>query len=331
MIGQRASGRGWLIASALSVAVHLGAAGALIWSPSWRWTSPGQSADPVEIQLTALTLPGEGQGGGLLRPVSQPIPAPRLESTAGAPTTQAPDASPLLQSTALPMAPAETAAPAPPQMPAEPRENPAETDPDLADLFQRIRDNLTEPCLLALPALTEDGQIRLSLLASDDEEFPRLLRNLTQGLETELTGQAVLIDPRQCPALTFARRDLRYPVFPLAVQLQSQDVAAGDSLRGTISGATGRYVTLLLVDDNGVTHDLRRFLINSGGRISFDVPVARDGAARDTHQLILAVATPARPATISRAAGEPAGDFFDQLARELGRDALIGVANVYIR
>ena len=39
----------------------------------------------------------------------------------------------------------------------------------------------------------------------------------------------------------------------------------------------GRYVTLLMVDDNGVTHDLRRFLINSGGRISFDVPVARDG------------------------------------------------------
>ena len=80
-----------------------------------------------------------------------------------------------------------------------------------------------------------------------------------------------------------------------------------------------------------MTHDLRRFLVKSGGKINFDVPVARDGNIRDTHQLLIAVATASRPETVSRAAGELAEDFFDQLLRETGPEALVGVASVYIR
>lgn len=335
MIGQQTTGRGWMIAAAVSLSVHAAAAGALVWQPSWHWDwreVPVQP--PVEIRLTPLSLPGDNQPGEVLSPISTPIPVPE-SGTVGQidPDDQvdpAPYDSPLLQNTALPTASTGGIdTPPPPDPPAQ--QNVAETDPRLVELFQRIQTNLTDPCLLALPALAEDGQIHLNLLASDDAAIPALLRDLTQGLETEVTGQAVLLDPRQCAGLAFARRDPRYPVFPLAVQLQSQDVAAGDSLRGTVTGGTGRYVTLLMVDDNGATHDLRRFLINSGGRISFDVPVARDGQARDTHQLVLAVATPSRPATISREAGALAEDFFDELAREIGPDALIGIASAYIR
>lgn len=42
---------------------------------------------------------------------------------------------------------------------------------------------------------------------------------------------------------------------------------------------------------------------------------------RDTHQLLIAVATAGRPETVSRAAGEAADGFFDQLAREIGPEA----------
>lgn len=343
MIGHRASGRGWVTAAAISVSVHAAAAGALVWQPQWGWewqAAPDQHS--AEIQLTALSLPGDDPAGEVLTPVSTALPTPELEPLVQTGAQDPADPlqnAPLLQNTALPMVSegggdTPPPDPAPEQSPPEqspPEQSAAETDPRLVELFQRIQSSLGAPCLLALPALAEDGQIRLNLLAADDAVIPALLRDLTQGLETEVSGQAVLLDSRQCPALAFARRDPRYPVFPLAVQLQSQDVAGGDSLRGTVSGGAGRYVTLLMVDDNGSTHDLRRFLINSGGRISFDVPVARDGKARDTHQLILAVATPARPATISREAGALAEDFFDQLAREIGPDALIGVASAYIR
>lgn len=336
MIGHQTTGRGWVIAAAISISLHAAAAGALIWQPTWQWDwRKAPVAPPAEIQLTALSLPGNDPAGEVLNPVSTPVPVPELDpigqSGPDDSSDPPPHSSPLLQNTALPTASAGGVEPPPPPPdPASP-ENAAETDPRLVELFQRIQTSLTDPCLLALPALTGDGQIRLNLLAADDAVIPALLRDLTQGLETEVAGQAVLLDSRQCAGLTFARRDPRYPVFPLAVQLQSQDVTAGDSLRGTVTGGTGRYVTLLMVDDNGATHDLRRFLINSGGRISFDVPVARDGQARDTHQLILAVATATRPATISREAGTLAENFFDQLAREIGTDALIGIASAYIR
>lgn len=333
MIGAQGSARGWTVAAAVSLSVHAAAAGALIWQPSWSWPGPETQAEPVEIQLTALSLPAAEAPAEILTPVSTPVDTPSLEAMPGASEaeTLAAGISPILANEALPLA-GETPGAAAVAPPPPPVGDPvAETDPRLVTLFERIRDRLTAPCLLALPALSAEGGIRLNLLASDDGQIPGLMRDLTEGQDTEIEGQAVLLDPRQCPGLAFARRDLRYPVFPLAVQLAVQDVAGGESLRGTISGATGRYVTLILIDDNGVTHDLRRFLVNSGGRISFDVPVARDGDTRDTHQLLIAVATPRRPETISRAAGEPADRFFDQLAREIGPDALIGVSSAYIR
>lgn len=331
MIGQQPAPRGWALAAGLSLAVHAAAAGAVLWQPSWHW-SDGPT-EPAQITVTALPVPTAPESD-VLEPVSAPAP-PELaagaeEISAPEPEPVAPSASPVLTNTALPTADrAET--PVPPPSAGESGPAAAETDPRLAELFDRIRSQLTAPCLLALPALDAEGGIRLNLLASDDAQIPGLLRALTQGLETQVEGQAVLLDPRQCPGLAFARRDARYPVFPLAVRLQSQDVASGESLRGTISGGAGRYVTLLMIDDNGVTHDLRRFLVNAGGRIRFDVPVARDGAGRDTHQLLLAVATPSRPETVSRAAGEPAKDFLDQFAREIGPEALIGVGSVYVR
>lgn len=332
MIGAQATTRGWTIATAISLSVHMAVAGALIWQPSWSWGGP-EPAQPVEIHLTALALPGGDMAAEVLTPVTTPVPAPSIEAGTASSEQDALAAgmSPILANAALPMAGPETPGMAKAETPPPADEPVAETDPRLVTLFQRIRDRLTAHCLLALPVLTADGDIRLSLLASDDGQIPGLLRDLTAGQETEIAGTAVVLDPRQCPGLTFARRDLRYPVFPLAVQLQAQDVASGNSLRGTISGGTGRYVTLILVDDNGVTHDLRRYLVNSGGRISFDVPVARQGDARDTHQLLIAVATPARPETVSRAVGEAAETFFDQLAREIGPEALIGVASAYIR
>lgn len=335
MIGMQASTRGWTLAAAISVAVHTAAASAVIWRPAWFWGG-AEPARPAEIQVTALTLPGPDGAAEALTPVTSPVPAPQIEAAATPEPALAPDASPILQNEALPVAPPpETPKPSaamPPAPEAPPGGDPAaEADPRLIDLFDRIRNRLTAPCMLALPALTADGRIRLNLLAADDGQIPALLRELTQGFGSDVTGQAVLLDPRQCPGLAFARRDLRYPVFPLAVQLQSPDVTSGNSLRGTISGGAGRYVTLLMVDDNGVTHDLRRFLVKSGGKINFDVPVARDGNIRDTHQLLIAVATASRPETVSRAAGELAEDFFDQLLRETGPEALVGVASVYIR
>ncbi|QFQ88766.1 hypothetical protein F8A10_15045 [Paracoccus kondratievae] len=338
MIGQPSSTGGWVLAAGLSLAVHGAAAGALLWRPTLPW--PGATGDPAPavISVTALPPPKAEPAAEVLTPVTTPAPPPEPQlltdtGNESAPEPASPETSPVLSNTALPLASDTGSAPEEPATPAGDAETGTvvETDPRLAEVFDRIRTRLTAPCLLALPVADAAGDLQLDLLAADDEQIPAMMRELTEGLETRVSVQAVLLDQRQCPALTFARRDQRYPVLPLAIQLDTPDIASGENLRGTVAGAGGRPVTLLLIDDNGVTHDIRRFLVIAGGQMRFDLPIAREGAARDTRQVLLAIATPNRLTSVGALAGELAEDFFARLSLEVGPEALIGVSSIHVR
>lgn len=321
----------WGIAAALSVLVHAAAAGVVLWRPALDWgDGAGVPRAPIQLDVTTMAMQPVGAPDTVLAPViaSVATPAPVQITQSMVPDDAGAALSPVIANSLAPTvgapdAPETPLAPAPPEA--------APTDPRLVELFDRIRNQLTEPCLLALPSLRADDQIQLALLASDDRMLPGLMAGLTRGLETDVTAAPALLDARQCPALAFARRDIRYPVLPLGIQLESRDVASGTSLRGTIIGGAGWYMSLILVDDNGVTHDLRRYLVNTGGALQFDVPVARDGAARDTNQLLVAIATPARPDAISANMGELAADFFARLPPDAAGNTLIGMASAYVR
>ena len=118
-------------------------ASAVIWRPAWFWGG-AEPARPAEIQVTALTLPGPDGAAEALTPVTSPVPAPQIEAAATPEPALAPDASPILQNEALPVAPPpETPKPSaamPPAPEAPPGGDPAaEADPRLIDLFDRIR------------------------------------------------------------------------------------------------------------------------------------------------------------------------------------------------
>ena len=337
MIGGTRGSWAWTQAALLSVSLHGAAATTLIYRPDWHFTPP-PAPEEMRLEVTTLNPARDTVQTQTLTPVPIPeetVQQPEQEDVLARLENEA--AAPVLSDTSLPMVQMPDIA-AQPKRGGEDQEQPAtvdtgaaDTDPRLVELFDRIRNLLTQPCLLALPALRGDNQIQLGVLAANDREISRLMERLTDGLNTQVTEAAVLLDQRQCPGLAFARRDPRYPVLGLGIQLDSQDVASGASLQGQISGGSGWYNTLLLVDDNGVVHDLRRFLIRSADRIRFDVPVARSGAARDTHQLVVAIATPNRPETISQLSGETAESFFDALTREVGQEAMVGISSVYIR
>ena len=340
MIGASQAQRGWAAAGALSVLLHGAAAVALVWQPQWPWPAPARD-QPVSLQLDLTSLPtaavdaptltpvetavADATGGETLAPVSQPDqPAPDSPSAVLSPLLSDP---PLATVQTLPDMPGDIAAGGPGPAP----QDSAPADPRISQLFDRIRGRLSESCLLALPAMLGEDQIQLGVLAADDRRISGLMDELTQDLDAQIVESAVLLDRRQCPALDFARRDPRYPVLGLGLQLDSQDVASGGNLRGSVAGAAGMYTTLLLIDDNGVVHDMRRFQIASVGQTHFDVPLARSGPARDTHQLVMAIASPSRPRAVNAHAGELAEDFFDRLASEMAADTRIGIGSVYVR
>ncbi|MEM8851666.1 MAG: hypothetical protein AAGE03_16745, partial [Pseudomonadota bacterium] len=221
------------------------------------------------------------------------------------------------------------ASPPPPTTPAAP---PQAADPALALLVERIRGRLDDPCLVALPRPQVAPLGPLVLMLSDqDVTAQRFADSILTDPDLPTDAQTILIDARQCPALTFLRAQPRYPAFRLNLGLAQADIASGGTLVGRVEGGGAGYTSLLLVDDNGVVQDLRRFLRFTGGRAEFAIPMTRDGVARETSQLLIAIATPTRPATIADLAGRLATDVFPALAEEIGPRAAFAVQPIIIR
>ncbi|MDO5604983.1 MAG: hypothetical protein Q4G25_07475 [Paracoccus sp. (in: a-proteobacteria)] len=371
MIGSHRDGWKWAQASGLSLALHGLALGWLIWQPGLGFIAPDPARPLAQIEITALApapeapqIPSEtlasapqdpaaetGPGDDVITsdppdeaslannappdaPIETTPPDAALQTTDAEVIGAVPDSlSPVL----TPEGPSDAGNPPPGTAASEQslpvqRTMPADPpDPRLILLVERIRERLTEPCMLALPMMAGGDEVQLNVLSDSDRNITALMDSLTAGIDGNIGRRAVLLDSRQCAAAAFARRDPLYPVYGLGLQLDAQTVPSGQSLRGQITNAAGYYTTLLLVDENGVVHDLRRFLLSSAQVTRFDAPIARPGRARDTHQLLIALATPARPTTIAAHSGELAAPFFDALFAEIGQNALIGVSSIYVQ
>lgn len=279
---------------------------------------PADVLAPEPETVLAPVLPEDGLvlQGASLEPERLAAVAP--ETLAADPTAQTLER-------LTPPAPVPTAPPAvsPP---------PSEQDLALQDLIDRIRGRLADPCLVALPQSQGPAlPLLVQLIAEQDTAARRFQDEVLSDPDLPVDTRSILIDRRQCPALTFLRERGEYPAFGLALGLAAREVASGQSLVGTIDGIGGAYTSLLLVDDNGVVQDLRRFMRFTAGRAEFVVPVTRDGPARETSQILIAIVTPDRPATIGAEAGQLAERFFARLGPDLGPTARLSVVAFDVR
>ncbi len=348
MIGRHPSSGGrWLQATAISLVLHAGAFALILYPPSFAALPPpmppGERVIEIEALLPQTPPPEEASIENDPTGPSDPEPAPMpatlspletpsevlqpLDLASAQNPLQTPSIAPVVT---LPME-SPTAPPAPQAAPSLPEATaPTPMDPELADLVGRLRDQLDIACLLALPKL-QGGALALDVLSPSDREITGFVAAISAGSPSEITASRILLDQRQCPGITFLRRSAQYPAYALQLDLQSRDVPSGEAVIGRIGNGAGWYNTLLLIDDNGVVQDLRRFLSAQGGEVTFDIPMTREGAARDTSQILIAIATPGRLQSVTQNAGRLAADFFPALAAELGENARIGVSSLYIR
>ncbi|MFD1795514.1 hypothetical protein FQV27_04950 [Paracoccus aurantiacus] len=354
MIGAQSDGWKWAQASGFSLALHIAAAGYVLFQPSLHFLLPDPAEAPPAIEVTTLTTPdlpdlpqvptetltNAADAASLVTDPPDPDVSPETSVTtpasdviASTPDELLSGSQPPSETISDPQADGAVAAPDDPEtLPIQSPDTEAPApDPRLLQLVERIRQQLSDPCLLALPVMQGDGQLSLNLLSDDDRNISALMQRLTSGIEGEIAQQTLLLDSRQCPAVAFVRRDQRYPVFALGLQVDAESVVTGGSVRGRITNGMGYVHTLLLVDENGVVQDLRRFLLSSSRITRFDVPVARINAPRDTRQLLIAIATPGRVRTVAERAGDAAGPFFDALYTEIGQSALIGITSIDVR
>ena len=206
----------------------------------------------------------------------------------------------------------------PAPVPAAPPPPPGSPQAVVAELISKIRAQVGDPCLVALPRQASDGAPELVMVAADEGGIGDFAAAVLADIDPRPGQRGVLVDPRQCAALTFLRENASYPAFRLTLGLTEDVLPSGEELSGAVGRAAGRYVSLLLVDDNGVVQDLGTWLSFAGEQARFSIPMRRDGAGRDTSQLLIALATNSRPATLNDLNGQLAADFFPALSDEVG-------------
>ena len=219
----------------------------------------------------------------------------------------------------------------PPPSQAAPPASSAEPDPIATDLINRIRAQAAETCLIALPRQTADGGVSLQVFTATESAAGPFAEAILDGLTPRPPQTTFLVDPRQCAALDYIRQSVGYPTSPMSVGLDIAQIPSGTELTGRISDTGGRNVSLLLVDDNGVVQDLGGYLTVAVNTARFAAPLRRVGAVRDTRQLLIALGTPGRPATISTENGQAAETYFDSLSAEIGGNAALALIPFEVR
>ncbi len=238
--------------------------------------------------------------------------APSIAPVAVAPTTG---------TTTTRVAPVSTRPQLTPPAPRRPAvEPPAPGSPQaiVNELVAKIRANTTDACLVAMPQQGQDGAPELVMLAADEPSITDFAADVLSEIDPRPSQRGVLIDPRQCAAATYIRENTSYPAFRLSLGVVEDRLPSGEELTGVVGRAAGAYVTLLLVDDNGVVQDIGSYLTFSGADARFSVPMRREGAARDTSQMLIALTTDSRPRTLDAQNGQLAEDFFPALKAEIG-------------
>lgn len=280
-----------------------------------------QALQPVTVSPGSVTRP-EPVISSTSRNAAQPSPE-IISTTPIAPSRAVPTVSAQrLSATLAPIRPTSPRTSTPVAQIAAPNAQ----DLAIADLLRRIRSAPPQPCFLALPRGDGDTGVGLALVANSQTAIETFNDTVLTNEDSALRQTRTFVDNRQCPALEYIRQNQDYPASRLGLSLTSTVVPSGGRLTGTLRGTAGRYLTLLLIDNNGVVQDLQRFLTFSGNVTRFDVPVTRAGPPRDTGQILLAIATRTPAPVLRDRAGRLAADVFGGLTGPIADQAALGVA-----
>ena len=214
----------------------------------------------------------------------------------------------------------------------EPLANPTASDIAIGKLLRRIKVLPQEQCILALPRRA-GGTVGagVSLIGADAELLEAYADTLVDGLGFDPILTNEVIDLRQCALLDAIRQSESYPANRIGLSLESTALVSGDPLRGKVIGAAGMFLTLLLIDDNGVVQDLAPFITLEGSTPVFDVPAARSGPSRVTRQILVALGTTDVPIDVSARIGRVSQDVFAPIAADTLNGMVFGVATFDLR
>ena len=151
--------------------------------------------------------------------------------------------------------------------------------------------NSENSCFLALPSISNQEKMVLSGFSNEKSSWPRFQKALVQNTKFGIAGRLASISDAQCQVMTFARQSSSYPSYSVSLQLDYSTIKNGEFIAGKIFTDEGRYLNLLLVDDEGTAININQYVNIKKNSSTFQLQVNLTGGEVSTSQLLLAIVT----------------------------------------
>ena len=200
-----------------------------------------------------------------------------------------------------------------------PTDGPAAVD-GVAERIAWVRAFSGGPCFFATSTTATPERVDVDGFGDRVEPFRKLLSDYSTKFGAEPHITVGIIREPQCP-VTDLLRALPANGDPPSVALQKYELAERDTMAGTVEMRPGSTTYLLLVDHDGMVHNLDAFLRRSGTEASFSVPLGLATAPGDraagVPQLLLAISAPAPLDALKVTAATQARNLLPRVQEEL--------------
>ena len=184
---------------------------------------------------------------------------------------------------------------------------------DLADRFTRSYQG--GECFFPMPLASRDGaRIRGYGLQAESIRMFRQAFAQALGADPEIDWRP--LTDAQCSSISFTRLILAEAAPSIHIGLRSKGLRYGEELAGWVTGSRFEFVTLLVVDDSGVVHNVLEYLRPASGQLEFSVPVHPVDDGSDRVQLIMAIGASLPLPALQSATAMHSDDFFPELLRQ---------------
>jgi eukaryotic-like serine/threonine-protein kinase len=162
-------------------------------------------------------------------------------------------------------------------------------------------------CFLALPTRVEAGKARIDGFGSDASPFETFNDDFkkTIGFEPDIDFRRVT--GAQCPVLTFLARIATNSEMSPRLEIENPALSDGDVLAGFLQSSAS-HVQLLVVDDEGLLHDVSDRLEPGRDRRPFAMQFKRHSEGPAKPMLLIALASAAPIAAFKLSGPTPSAD-----------------------
>jgi hypothetical protein len=189
-------------------------------------------------------------------------------------------------------------------------------------------------CFFAVPIVLDSEKPRIDGFSSRIDSILTFRDAIKRALGVEPDIGVRRITGEQCPAIRFIGGLLKSRLPDLGIELEHNEIASGGALRGSLNGVHLPWVYLILIDDEGMVHDLSQYLTRANGYLAFAAPMTVKGEGRLRNQLLIGVATSRELSLLKTDKPIQGRDFLPGIIQEadvLGVDVALGIGTFMVR